>query len=122
MHATIDDFVLPERAAVEAVANRLRLLADPTRLTILCALAQGVTNSTCLAELAGVGMAAVSQHLGKLRLAGICRPRRAGQQVWYELVDDGVRDLVRQLLDPAATVTGAGAPPAAAAHGTEVRA
>src|SRR3954451_10423108 len=121
MHATIDDFVMPEPAAVEAVANRLRLLADPTRLTILCALAQGETNPTCLAELAGVGMAAVSQHLGKLPLAGICGPRRGGEQGWCELVDDGVRTPVRELLDPAATVTVAAAPPDAAA-GTEVRA
>src|SRR3954447_15874882 len=89
---------MPEPAAVAAVADRLRLLADPTRLTILCALAQGETNPGCLAELAGVGMSAVSQHLGKLRLAGVCRPRRSGQRIWYELVDPDVRDLVRQLL------------------------
>lgn len=100
---------MPEPAAVAEVADRLRLLADPTRLTILCALAQGESNPSCLADLAGVGMSAVSQHLGKLRLAGICRPRRAGQQIWYELVDDGVRALVRQLLDPGATVQDAAA-------------
>src|SRR3954470_5419056 len=93
---------MPEPAAVIAVAERLRLLADPTRLTILCALAQGETNPSCLAELAGVGVSAVSQHLSKLRLAGVCRPRRTGQQIWYELVDGEVLALVRQLLDPAA--------------------
>lgn len=112
---------MPEPAAVAEVADRLRLLADPTRLTILCALAQGESNPSCLADLAGVGMSAVSQHLGKLRLAGICRPRRAGQQIWYELVDDGVRDLVRQLLDPGATVQDAAAA-ALATAGPEGRA
>ncbi len=101
MHVSIDDFVMPEPREVEAVAARLRLLADPTRLRIVCALAQGETNPTCLAELAGVGIPAVSQHLAKLRLAGICRPRREGQRVWYELVDARVRDLVRELLDAA---------------------
>jgi DNA-binding transcriptional ArsR family regulator len=101
VHANIDDFVMPDPAAVAAVADRLRLLADPTRLTILCALAQGETNPGCLAEIAGVGLSAVSQHLGKLRLAGVCRPRRSGQQIWYELVDGDVRALVHQLLDPA---------------------
>ena len=93
---------MPDRALVDEVANRLRLLADPTRLTIVCALVQGETNPSCLAELAGVGVGAVSQHLAKLRLAGVCRPRRDGQRVWYELVDDSVRDLVLQLLVPAA--------------------
>ena len=100
MHANIDGFVMPGPHQVEAVANRLRLLADPTRLRIVCALAQGETNPTCLAELAGVGAPAVSQHLAKLRLAGVCRPRRDGQRVWYELVDTRVRDLVRDLLEP----------------------
>jgi DNA-binding transcriptional ArsR family regulator len=101
MHASIDDYVMPEPREVEVVAERLRLLADPTRLRIVCALAQGETNPTCLAELAGVGAPAVSQHLAKLRLAGICRPRREGQRVWYELVDARVRDLVVELLAPA---------------------
>src|SRR5665213_1515655 len=100
MHVTLADFVMPGPAEVEAVANRLRLLADPTRLTIVCALVEGETDPSCLAELAGVGVGAVSQHLAKLRLAGLCRPRRDGQRVWYELVDTGVRDLVCQLLVP----------------------
>src|SRR5690242_4300860 len=98
MHANIDEFVMPEADVVEAVANRLRLLADPTRLRIVCALVQGETNPSCLAELAGVGIPAVSQHLSKLRLAGVCRPRRDGQRVWYELVDPDVRELVHRLL------------------------
>ena len=105
MHVHLDDFVMPESAEVEAVANRLRLLADPTRLRIVCALVQGETNPTCLAELAGVGVGAVSQHLAKLRLAGVCRPRRDGQRVWYELIDTTVRDLVCQLLVPATDET-----------------
>ena len=100
MHANIEDFVMPGRPEVESVANRLRLLADPTRLRIVYALAQGETNPTCLAELAGVGIPAVSQHLAKLRLAGVCRPRRDGQRVWYELIDPSVKSLVRYLLKP----------------------
>ncbi len=94
---------MPEPAEVEAVANRLRLLADPTRLRIVCALAQGESNPSCLAELSGIGVPAVSQHLAKLRLAGVCRPRRDGQRVWYELIDDSVRDLVNRLLAPPTT-------------------
>lgn len=99
VHASVDDFVMPQGDAVEAVANQLRLLADPTRLRVLCALAQGESHVACLAELAGVGTPAASQHLAKLRLAGVVRPRRAGQHVVYELVDPAVRELVCGLLD-----------------------
>ena len=103
---------MPEPAAVEAVAARLRLLGDPTRLRVLCALVQGESNVACLAELAGAGVPAVSQHLAKLRLAGVVRPHRAGQRIIYELVDEGVRELVRTLLDtppaPAERLAGKG--------------
>ena len=89
---------MPRPEDVAAVADRLRLLADPTRLTVCCALVQGETNPGCLAELAQVAPAALSQHLAKLRLGGVVRPRREGQRVWYELVDAEVRDLVEHLL------------------------
>lgn len=113
VHASIDDFVMPRPEQVAAVADRLRLLADPVRLTICCALAQGETNPTCLAQLAGVPVQGVSQHLAKLRLSGAVRPRRDGQRVWYELADPQVRDLVDHLL--AASCDGDGAPAATAA-------
>ena len=99
MHATIDEFEMPDPARVDHVAGRLALLADPTRLKIVVALAQGETNPSCLSELTGTGMPAVSQHLAKLRLAGVCRAVRDGQRMVYELVDDEVRDLVVHLLN-----------------------
>ncbi len=106
MHVSLEDFVVPDADRVDEVAARLRLLADPTRLRIVAALAQGETNPSCLAELAGVGIGAVSQHLAKLRLAGICRAQREGQRVFYELVDDDVRGLVTALLGVPAATTG----------------
>jgi DNA-binding transcriptional ArsR family regulator len=98
IHVTIEDFVMPPGEQVETVAARLRLLGDPTRLRIVCALGQGESDVGCLASLAGVGMPAVSQHLAKLRLAGVVHSRREGQRMVYELVDSGVRDLVATLL------------------------
>jgi hypothetical protein len=60
VHTSIDDFVMPRPEAVAAVADRLRLLAEPTRLTICVELAQGETNPRCLADAdtAGAGNAA----------------------------------------------------------------
>jgi DNA-binding transcriptional ArsR family regulator len=115
MHTSIDDFVMPRPDEVAAVADRLRLIGDPVRLTICCALVQGETNPSCLAELAGVPVQGVSQHLAKLRLAGAVRPRRDGQRVWYELADPQVRDLVEHLLNASrAGVSPAGATAAVA--------
>jgi DNA-binding transcriptional ArsR family regulator len=93
---------MPDHGAVEAAAARFRLLADPTRLRVLCALAQGETSVACLAELAGAGVPTVSQHLAKLRLAGVVRARREGAFVFHELIDDDVRELLAPLVAAAA--------------------
>jgi DNA-binding transcriptional ArsR family regulator len=114
VHISIDDFVMPRPEQVAAVADRLRLLGDPVRLTICCALLQGETNPSCLAELAGVPVQGVSQHLARLRMSGVVRPRRDGQRVWYELVDAQVRELVRALLEAPGLDTAAAAPAAKA--------
>jgi DNA-binding transcriptional ArsR family regulator len=97
MHVSVEGFEMPAAGQVEGVAARLRLLGDPTRLRIVCALGQGESDVGCLAGLAGVGMPAVSQHLSKLRLAGVVRCRREGQRVVYELADAAVRDLMADL-------------------------
>ncbi len=53
MHSDIDGFDMPADADVEQAAAALRLMADPTRIKILWALAQGESNVGCLADLAG---------------------------------------------------------------------
>jgi DNA-binding transcriptional ArsR family regulator len=126
VHKSIEDFVMPSPEAVAAVADRLRLLAEPTRLTICVALAQGESNPGCLAELAGVAPAALSQQLSRLRLAGVVKARRDGQRIWYELVDPEVIGLVEHLVGAtraatAGATTASAATGGAATAGTEVR-
>jgi DNA-binding transcriptional ArsR family regulator len=106
MHAIIEGFTVPSDEAVQAAAGRFRLLGDPTRLRVLCALAQGETSVACLAELAGAGVPTVSQHLAKLRLAGIVRARRDGVFVFHELVDDEVHGLLVPLMAAASAEVG----------------
>ena len=77
-------------ADVRRAADALRMLADPTRLNILWALMQGETSVACLADLAGTTPTAVSQHLSKLRLAGLVTNRREGTFVFYTLADDHI--------------------------------
>jgi DNA-binding transcriptional ArsR family regulator len=108
MHANIDGFAMPDSERVEAVSARMRLLGDPTRLRILCALGQGESDVGCLAELASAGGPTVSQHLAKLRLAGVVKPRRQGQRMVYELVDPSVRALLAQILGDSAPVEAPG--------------
>ncbi len=97
---------MPASEDVRRAADALRMLADPTRLNILWALMQGETSVACLAELAGTSPTAVSQHLSKLRLAGLVSNRREGTFIYYALADSHIGELVRQALSHADHSTG----------------
>src|SRR4051812_8360515 len=98
MHESLPDFDMPTEEQVHLAAETFRLLADPTRVKVLWALLQGESSVACLAELAGAAPTAVSQHLAKLRLAGLVRGRREGTFVFYSAADDHVRRLLAQAL------------------------
>lgn len=77
----------PTRELLERIADRLKALADPTRLQILHALENGERNvSDLLAEVGG-SQANVSKHLARMRQAGIVRARRDGTSVFYRVID-----------------------------------
>jgi DNA-binding transcriptional ArsR family regulator len=98
MHEQIPDFQMPTAEQVDRAVTSLRLLADPTRIKLLWALLQGESSVACLAELVGAPPTAVSQHLAKLRLAGVVRGRRQGTFVYYTAADDHVRRLLAEAL------------------------
>jgi DNA-binding transcriptional ArsR family regulator len=98
MHAGSNDFEMPDEGSVARAADGFRLLADPTRIKILWALAQGESNVSCLAELAGASQPATSQHLAKLRWSGIVTATRLGGFVYYELSDPGTSVLLAHAL------------------------
>ncbi|WP_052422480.1 ArsR/SmtB family transcription factor [Nonomuraea candida] len=96
MHTSLPDFDMPTEEQVHLAAESFRLLSDPTRIKILWALLQGESSVACLAELADAAPAAVSQHLAKLRLAGLVKGRREGTFVYYTAADEHVRRLLTQ--------------------------
>lgn len=109
MHESIPDFTMPDDEQVQAAADALRMLADPTRLKLMWALLQGEENVACLAELTGARPTAVSQHLAKLRLAGLVHTRREGTFVYYSVADGHLEPLIEQALGHAAATRSAAA-------------
>ncbi|MEU5863755.1 MULTISPECIES: metalloregulator ArsR/SmtB family transcription factor [unclassified Nonomuraea] len=87
----------PAEVLAEAAAA-FALLASPPRLHIVWALAQGECDVSGLAERVGGALPAVSQHLAKLKLAGLVRSRREGRRVVYLIDDEDVVATVRGLV------------------------
>ena len=100
---------MPHPDEVRRAADSLRLLADPTRIKILWALLHGEESVACLAELVGAAPTAVSQHLAKLRLAGLVEGRREGTFIFYSAGSNHVRTLLGEALGLAETPARAGA-------------
>ncbi|MTV24990.1 helix-turn-helix transcriptional regulator [Nitriliruptoraceae bacterium ZYF776] len=78
--------------------DALRLIAEPTRLQLLWRLRDDELDVSTLAEQVGATPTAVSQHLAKLKLAGLVAARRDGRHVRYRLLDDHVLGLVAEAL------------------------
>ena len=80
--------------SVPDVAALFALLADPTRLRLLAALATGELCVCDLAAATGINRTTVSHQLRTLREGRLVRSRREGRVIFYALDDDHVRDLM----------------------------
>ena len=89
---------VPSEAQVSAAVMSFALLADPTRVRILWALRTGEADVTGLAKAAGCRPTVASQHLSKLRFAGLVEGRRDGRRVVYRLRGGHVRNLLTEAL------------------------
>ncbi|WP_055552836.1 ArsR/SmtB family transcription factor [Streptomyces kanamyceticus] len=80
-------------------AELLSLLGDRTRLVLLRRLADGEADVSTLTEVCGAARPAVSQHLARLRLAGLVTTRKEGRRVVYALGDGHLRRVVDEALN-----------------------
>jgi len=98
VHTSLPDFRMPADDQVDLAVESFRMLSDATRVKLLWALLQGEESVACLADLVGATPTAVSQHLAKLRLAGLVKSRREGTYIYYTAADDHVRRLLDEAL------------------------
>jgi DNA-binding transcriptional ArsR family regulator len=89
----------PGPEILEEAAAAFGLLASPTRLHIVWILSRGECDVTGLAEQVGGTLPAVSQHLAKLKLAGLVHSRREGRRQVYLVDDARVVTAVRLMVD-----------------------
>ena len=81
------------------IAEVLKAMADPTRLKILHSLQQGERCVSDILEVVGGSQANVSKHLSVLKRAGLVESRRDGLNVFYEISDEGVFTICRNVCD-----------------------
>lgn len=79
--------------ALELIAARFKVLAEPLRLRILHALQEDEKSVNELSELVEASQPNVSKHLKILQEAGILRRRQNGNAVYYSIADESIFSL-----------------------------
>ncbi|MDQ6643510.1 MAG: metalloregulator ArsR/SmtB family transcription factor [Chloroflexota bacterium] len=81
----------------ELYARFFQVLSDPTRVQLLHLLLDAPDKGRTVSELVaavGAPQSRISTHLGCLRWCGLVHTQREGKQVYYQIADVRVRDLL----------------------------
>lgn len=80
-------------ALVDLIAQRFRVLGEPSRIRLLDRLRAGEASVQALTDAVGASQQNVSKHLSVLHGAGILARRKDGNRVLYSIADPGVFEL-----------------------------
>ena len=78
----------------ESKAEKLKAISHPHRLCIIKGLMENSCNVTKIQECLKLPQSTVSQHLSKLKAAGIVEGARNGLEICYSVVDEDVKQIV----------------------------
>ena len=84
---------MPTDNVIEEVSNFFRIMGDPTRSRIICALLSGEMCVCDLANVLSMSKSSISHQLAKMRESGVVKCRREGKEVYYSLDDDHVSEI-----------------------------
>jgi len=75
----------------------LKALAHPTRLCIVKGLIEKESNVTNIQECLDLPQSTVSQHLSQLKAAGIIKGERNGLEIFYQVINEDIRKIIKIL-------------------------
>ncbi len=96
-----DGIDIPTDAEAGLAASRFAMLSDPTRLKILWLISRQEQDVTTIAGLIAITPTVASQHLAKLRLAGLVNVRADGKRRLYAVHGSHMRTLIEEALGEA---------------------
>lgn len=81
----------------DSASGLLKCLANPKRLMILCALAEGELSVSALNRRIALSQSALSQHLAVLRTEGLVHTRRDAQTIHYRIAPGPALEVIQVL-------------------------
>lgn len=84
---------------IESVAQRIKAVAHPLRLSIVCFLLDGERSVGEISETLGTTQPNISQHLSQLHQQKLLTSRRDANRILYAVADERLRIIIGQLRD-----------------------
>ncbi len=91
--------LMPCQEVLYELADFFKIFGDSTRVSILFAIDEGPMCVCDIAALLGMTKSAVSHQLKILRQSDLVRYKKSGKNVFYELADEHVRDIIEKALE-----------------------
>jgi ArsR family transcriptional regulator len=91
--------IKPESADIQQQAEWLRAMSHPLRLRMLMGLSQCECNVGRLWQELKISQPLASQHLNRMRRAGLIIGERRGQEICYRLADPRIAKILKLLLE-----------------------
>jgi len=88
-----------EKDWLEEYSEKLKAIGHPVRLKIVLGLMENECNVTKICNGLNVPQATTSQHLNVLKSKGIIEGRREGTTVCYKVVDEGISEMIKKLVE-----------------------
>ena len=87
-----------DKKELEEKANILKAISHPVRLCIVRGLLnEGESNVTNMQNCLEAPQSTISQHLAKLKAAGIIEGERKGTEIFYKVVNEEVKKIIKAI-------------------------
>jgi len=90
---------MKQKDQYEAVTQVLRAIAHPVRLRMLLGLCEKECNVSGLWKELKISQPLASQHLNRMRLAGLIVGERRGQETCYRVADPRIEKLLDEMFN-----------------------
>jgi ArsR family transcriptional regulator len=90
---------MDDMKSYNAKSEILKAIAHPVRLCIVKGLIENECNVTKIQECLNLPQSTVSQHLTKLRAAGVIEGERKGLEICYRVVSKDIKKIIKALFD-----------------------
>ena len=88
---------MEEKSKFIQKSELLKALAHPTRICIVKNLMEKKSNVTNIQGCLDLPQSTVSQHLFKLKAAGIIKGERKGLEISYQVINEDIRKIIKIL-------------------------